>query len=203
MRVAVIYSSRTGNTRMLAEAIHKVMPHGADIFPVAHAPKLARPNSLSAPSSLSDPIDLGGPADPTQPAPPATLNSYDFVALGFWVDKGQPDSAMKAYMTQMQGQRVGLFGTLGAYPDSDHARESMAAAQAMMTGNTVLGSFICQGKVDPAILDMMAKMRAAQVAHPMTDERAARIEEAKKHPNADDCANAQQAFVTMLDALQS
>lgn len=170
MRVAVIYSSRTGNTHMVAEAIHRVMPQGADLFPVAEAP---------APTG------------------------YDFLALGFWVDKGQPDSAMQAYMAQLHGQTVGLFGTLGAWPDSEHARESMEVARALVAANTVVGSFVCQGKVDPKILAMMAKMREAQQAHPMTAEREARIEESKKHPTADDCAKAQQAFVAMLNTVQS
>lgn len=170
MRVAVIYSSLTGNTRMVAEAIHRVMPQGAEIFPVAEAP---------APTG------------------------YDFLALGFWVDRGQPNSAMRAYMEQIQGQNVGLFGTLGAWPDSDHARQTIAAAEALVEGNTVLGSFLCQGKVNPKLLAMMAKKTDSQASHPMTAEREARIEEAKKHPNADDCATAQQTFLAMLDRVNT
>ena len=53
-------------------------------------------------------------------APPA--DGYDFVAIGFWVDKGQPDEKAVAYMLTVQDTAVGLFGTLGAKPDSDHAQ---------------------------------------------------------------------------------
>lgn len=168
MNTAVIYSSLTGNTRTVAEAIHQIMPEGTGLFSVKDAPD------------------------------PAT---FDFLALGFWVDRGEPDAAAKAYMQRLQGQKVGLFGTLGAWPDSDHAKESMARAVGMVQGE-VLGTFLCMGKVDPKILAAIARMPAAQEAHAMTEERRARIEEAKKHPDDADCAAAQRIFAAMLQQLQ-
>lgn len=159
MKALIVYSSRTGNTRMIAEAIHAVMPEGTDIFPVEQAP---------------DPV------------------GYDFIALGFWVNKGAPDTAMAAYMPKVRGKRVGLFGTLGAWPDSEHARKSMRNAVERMTGNEVLGTYLCQGKIDPRLLAAMEKR--SHNAHPMTEERRARIEEAAKHPDEADCAEAQRIF---------
>ena len=41
MKMAVVYSSKTGNTRKVAEAIHAVMPAGTDIFHVGEAPSPA------------------------------------------------------------------------------------------------------------------------------------------------------------------
>jgi flavodoxin len=34
----VIYSSKTGNTKMIAEAIHKALPQDTEIYPVDNAP---------------------------------------------------------------------------------------------------------------------------------------------------------------------
>lgn len=170
MKALVVYSSRTGNTRMVAEAVHAVMPPDAVLAPVEEAP------------------------DPD----PAV---YDFIALGFWVDKGAPDAAMAGYMQRVRGCSVGLFGTLGAWPDSDHARESMQRAVDLVPGNTVLGTFICQGKVDPKLLAAMEKM--PDNPHVMTEERKARIEEAAKHPDAADCAAAGAAFTDMLKKLEA
>lgn len=45
----------------------------------------------------------------------------------------------------------------------------------------------------------MAKM--AQNVHPMTPERKARIEEAAKHPNAEDCKAAQDFIRGVLASL--
>ncbi len=164
MRCLVVYSSRTGNTKMVAEAIVAAMPEGTVLAPVEE--------------------------------PPAP-DGFDLVCLGFWVDKGGPDAKMASYMESVHGKFVGLFGTLGAWPDSDHARDCMAKARAMLPDNTVLDTFLCQGKVDPKLLAAMAKMQEAQNAHPMTEERKSRIEEAKKHPDAADCANAKACFAAM------
>ncbi len=163
MKLAVVYSSRTGNTRMIAEAIHSVMPAGTEIFPVREAP------------------------DPA---------GYDFLALGFWVDRGGPDAAMRAYMERVRGASVGLFGTLGAWPDSEHARNAMQRAAGLMGGNTVLGTFLCQGKVDPVLLAAMEKKGDGN--HPMTGERKARLEEAARHPNAEDRAAARKVFAGIM-----
>lgn len=159
MKNLVVYSSLTGNTKMIAEAIHAVLPEGTEIAPVKEAP------------------------DPS---------AYDFIAIGFWVDKGLPDRATLDYMERVRGKKVGIFGTLGAYPDSDHARETMRKAAERLPGCEILAQFICQGKVDPKLLAAMAKMPGNP--HPSTPEREARLAEAAKHPDAADCAAAQAAF---------
>ena len=164
MKSLIVYSSRTGNTRAVAEAVHSVFPEPCRITPVEEAP------------------------DP---------GAYDFIAVGYWVDKGMPDKKARAYMKTIKGKKVGLFGTLGAYPDSEHADDCRAKAMALMAGNGVLGQFLCQGKIDPNVLEMMAKM--ASDHHPMTEERKARIEEAKKHPNEADFSAARQMFKEIFE----
>ena len=151
MKALVVYSSRTGNTRKIAEAIAAVLP-GCEIHPVESAP-----------------------------AP----EGYDLVAVGYWVDKGMPDAQAKAYLETVRDAKVALFGTLGAWPDSDHARDCIAQGEALVNAperrNKVLGTYLCQGKVDPKIVAM-------------TPERKARLEEAAKHPDEADCLRAQEAF---------
>lgn len=169
MKTLIVYSSRTGNTRKIAEAIHPVMPEGTALFPVENAP------------------------DPSE---------YDFIALGFWVDKGAPDSAMVKYMGQIREKTIGLFGTLGAWPDSEHARDCMRKATELLPGSHVLGTFICQGKIDPELLAAMEKM-GKNSPHPMTEERKARITEAAKHPNEADCEAARKVFADIALQLRN
>jgi flavodoxin len=163
MKALVAYSSRTGNTKMVAEAIHGVMPADAMLAAVENAP---------------DPAD------------------FDFIAVGFWVDKGMPDDLAKEFMAKISNKQVGLFGTLGAWPDSEHARECMAHAVKLMedNGNTIKCQFICMGKVDPRLIEAMQKMPEAAARHAMTPERKARLEEAAKHPDAADLERAQMVF---------
>ena len=168
MRILIVYSSRTGNTRMIAEAMHSVAPADAELFAVENAP------------------------DPA---------GYDLVALGFWVDRGAPDKGMADYMDRVREKPVALFGTLGAWPDSDHARECMQKAIERMSGNKMLGTFICQGKVDPKVLAAMANMPEAAQHHVMTEERKTRIAEAAKHPDKNDCAAARKFLTDVLQQM--
>ena len=50
-------------------------------------------------------------------------SGYDFVAVGYWVDKGMPDADAKRYLENIENCTVALFGTLGAWPDSEHASD--------------------------------------------------------------------------------
>ncbi len=165
MKMACIYSTKTGNTRMVAEAIHAVMPKGTELFAVEAAP-----------------------------AP----DTFDFLSLGFWVDKGTADAKMLDYISRVSGKKVAFFGTLGAYPDSDHAKDVIKVVTQCLEGNEIFGSFLCQGKIDPNILKVMEKMPG----HPMTEERIARIEEAKKHPDEQDLANARTFFIDVMQRLE-
>ena len=161
MKHLVVYSTLTGNTRMIAEAVFKSLPEPKEIFNIETAP---------------------------QP------DSYDFIAVGFWVDRGSADAKSKKYMEGIKGKKVGIFGTLGAYPNSRHAMETLENVRAMLVGNELLGEFICQGRVDPELLKRMPQ----DGPHAMTDERKERLAEAARHPNETDCRYAQNAFREML-----
>ena len=62
-----------------------------------------------------------------------------------------PDAQAKAYLETVRDAKVALFGTLGAWPDSDHARDCIAQGEALVNAperrNKVLGTYLCQGKV--------------------------------------------------------
>ncbi|MDR0355631.1 MAG: flavodoxin family protein [Deltaproteobacteria bacterium] len=120
-------------------------------------------------------------------------NDFDLILVGFWVDKGLPDAATKVYLEKIKGKKAAFFFTLGAYPDSDHADDVRLATEEILKkgGNEILGSFRCQGKVDPALLERMKKMLPPDHPHAqMTEERKARLAEAAKHPNEEDLAKA-------------
>ena len=117
-------------------------------------------------------------------------DGHDAVAVGFWVDRGRPDKKALAYMRRLQGRRVAAFGTLGARPDSPHAEDVRRAVTELLADNRLLGLFLCQGRIDPGIVEAMARIPE----HPMTPERRANIEEAKRHPDARDLENARAFF---------
>jgi hypothetical protein len=166
MKRLVVYSSRTGNTRKLAEAIAAAID-ADDVMPVASAP------------------------DPS---------GYDFVAMGFWADKGGPDELAQTYMKRIAGKAVGLFGTAGVYPESEHGIRFMARAVEMMRSNDIRCTFHCQGRIDPVLVARRLQRGADDPHGPATPEWLERVEEAAKHPNADDLALAARIF---RDAVQT
>ena len=65
----------------------------------------------------------------------------------------------------------------------------------------VVGGFICQGKVDPALVEMMKGMFPAGHPHAMTPERLAGIAEADSHPDEADLSAARDYFRTLVSSL--
>ena len=135
MKTIVLYSSKTGNTKKVAEAIASVLPQGT--------PCLDLSRSL-----------------------PADLATYDCVFLGFWVDKGTADAAAQKVLPRLHNPHVALFATLGANPHSDHARKSLENGAALLPeGVELLDCFICQGKVDPQLIEAMYKRFPPESLH--------------------------------------
>ncbi len=166
MRSLVVYSSRTGNTRTVAEAVYAVLPDPKEIYDVDAAP------------------------DP---------DGYDLIALGFWVDRGAADEKIQSYIRKIRHKKVGLFGTSGDYPDSDHTRMAVKHVESLLSDNHLIGSVMCQGKVDDAFADRLDDVApASKDASPAEHHR---LTEARNHPDETDLKIVQTAFTAMLNTL--
>jgi len=165
MKAAVIYSTKTGNTKKIAEAVLGAMPAGTELFDVKEAP------------------------------PP---DGFDLIAMGFWVDKGVADESAASYMKTITGKKVFSFFTLGAFPDSAHAEECVKKSEEQYGGGCeVIGTFRCQGAIDPKLIEWMKKLPADH-PHAPDEERRTRWAEAAKHPNQADCDAAAEAVRNAL-----
>ncbi|MDR2314040.1 MAG: flavodoxin family protein [Spirochaetaceae bacterium] len=167
----IVYSSRTGNTRRLAEGICRGLaePGGREI-------------RLAAVEENPDPA--GAP----------------WILAGFWADRGNADQRALEYLKTLEGRRVGLFGTLGADPRSKHAQDMRQKVQALAAEkNTVLGCFLCQGKIDPALTERF-KSLSPEDPHAMTEERIKRHLESAKHPDENDIEAAVSACRAMIQS---
>lgn len=161
MRHLLVYSSITGNTRLLAAAIAAALPPDTPVVDVKNAP------------------------DPAE---------YDCLSLGFWVNRGRPDPRMWEYMKGIKGKTVAAFGTMAAYPGSEHAEKVSRNVYRQLEGNTVLGCFLCQGKLSPKRFEDLMSGARVSPTHPMTPERRARLIEAGRHPDQKDLEDAARAF---------
>lgn len=168
MKILLTYSSKTGNTKKVADAIYEVMPENTVYTSINH--------------------DIN-------------LDEFDTVIVGFWVDKGLPNSEAKEFIEKIKGKKVGIFGTLGAYPDSDHAKKTLKRTRELLEPeNKVVGEFLCQGKVDPKLTERFKKFPEGH-PHYLDEARKKRHEEASKHPNEEDFNNAKQTFEEIVSKI--
>jgi flavodoxin len=164
MKVLITVSSKTGNTRKIAEAIHAAIPE-AELYDVENAPD------------------------------PAT---YDFIFMGFWVDKGTADEKAQAYMHRIINKKVAVFGTLGAYPDSQHAHDSLEKVAVLLPSCEIIDHFLCQGAIDPKLIEWMCGL-PAEHPHAPDDDRRKRWQDASTHPDLNDCQEAASWAIATLN----
>ena len=113
--------------------------------------------------------------------------SSEVIFVGFWTDKGNADSATLALLQKLRNKKLFLFGTAGfgiseAYFRKvlDRVRESVDAS------NTIVGEYMCQGKMPQAVKERYLKMKA-QPEHPANlDALIENFDRALPHPDAAD-----------------
>lgn len=160
MNIAVIYDSKTGNTKEMAKAIQGVLEKAHNV--VFKSAKEALENE-------------GAPKD------------VALYFLGSWTNKGTIGDDMKAFCSQLTGAQVALFGTAGFGGEKEYY-DALANRfrEALSEDNKVLGYFYCQGKMPEGIRSRYVSMLTA---HPEDEKLKVSIENfdaAKSHPDADD-----------------
>jgi flavodoxin len=119
-------------------------------------------------------------------------NGSDLVAVGFWLQAGQPDPQTRAYLKKIGRQKVFLFVTHGAAVDSGHARQAMAAARELLPEADIIGEFNCQGEVNPRVLEKVAAKQPPPVW-------LADAPQAEGHPDRDDLERLRTVLEECLD----
>lgn len=127
---------------------------------------------------------------------PEDLSSFEVVALGYWLRLGGPDPKMMQYLPKVKDATVLLFETHGADPGSEHAITAYArAAYLLGEGCEILGTFGCQGRINPALLEK--RKNAAQDDPHGGVEARERWKRAESHPDEEDFATAAE-FVSQM-----
>ena len=120
-RYSIVFSSNTGNTRLLAEAVRAALPQ--------------------------ENCDYFGTPDGSVPA-------SDTVYAGFWTDRGTADETAREFLEKLRGKRVFLFGTAGFGGSEEYFDGVLANTEkALDETNTVVGKFMCQGKMPMSVTE--------------------------------------------------
>lgn len=152
MQYAIVYSSPTGNTAQLAQAIREALPAAGCLY-------------------------FG------QPDPKAL--EAEIIYVGFWTDKGTCDAQTAGFLQTLSNQRVFLFGTAGFGGTPAYFAQILDRVKGHLGQSVqVVGTYMCQGKMPPAV-------RVRYEAMPESPRRTAMLEnfdQALGHPDQQDLA---------------
>lgn len=116
----------------------------------------------------------------------------DLIFVGFWTDKGGCQEEIAEFLRELRGKRVFLFGTAGFGSDPGYFDQILTRVRAELEdSNTVVGSYMCQGK-------MPAPVRKRYEAMAETDPAKAKFlldnfDRAMSHPDEADLKGLEQA----------
>ena len=126
MSYAIVFSSKTGNTSLLADTLRASLPQNECTYFGAPAPEALEAETLY---------------------------------IGFWTDKGHADDTLTAFLQTLKGKRVFLFGTAGFGGSAEYFEQILAAVQKSLDeSNTVIGTYMCQGKMPMTVRQQYEKM---------------------------------------------
>ena len=158
MSYAIVYSSVTGNTALLAQTIREALPRESCCY--FGAPD---PQALSA----------------------------ERIYVGFWTDKGTCDAAAAQFLRQLTGQAVFLFGTAGFGGDGAYFQRILERAEENLGPEVrVVGTYMCQGKMPPAVRRRYQAMEDG----PRKTAMLQNFDRAASHPDQEDLARLRAAL---------
>ena len=160
---SIIYSSKTGNTKKLAEKIREGLPEeNCDYF---GAPK------------------EGG------------LYS-EMLYIGFWTDKGNADKSTLTLLSTLKNKKIFLFGTAGFGGSEAYFQKILNhVKQSIDPSNSVVGEYMCQGKMPPSVRERYMKMKV-QPEHPENiDALIENFDRALSHPDGNDLERLRKIIV--------
>ena len=152
MKYSIIYSSKTGNTTLLAKNIKETL-HKNDCIYYGEVDEKA--------------LDA------------------DLVFVGFWTDKGTCDENVSNFLKQMNNKKVFLFGTAGFGKSQSYFEQIISRVKNNINeSNTVVGSYMCQGKMPMSIRSRYESMLDKNPEK--MKELIENFDEALSHPNKED-----------------
>ena len=158
MKALVVYSSLTGNTKKIAEAMYEEINIEKDIY-----------------KSNED----------------FNIENYDFIAVGYWVNKGICDDKIKEILEKVNNKNIILFGTLGAKENGPYYDSIKKRIEDLVPeNNKILGHFLCQGKINEKLTERYKEMLKNNQGDEHVKEQLKNHEEASKHPDDKDIYNA-------------
>lgn len=197
---SIVFSSRTGNTAELAEAVREALPEGAcEYFGSVNGAvgggfdsdgnrdhsecSIANGNNKSGFDGSDGRGYAGADCGRTGSAIPASETLF----VGFWTNQGVADQATQKLLAQLRNRKVFLFGTAGFGGSEAYFQAILDKTKAFIDdSNTVIGTYMCQGKMPHSVRKRYVKMKEQPDHMPNIDAMIDNFDKALSHPDADD-----------------
>lgn len=151
MNYAIVCASKTGNTKLLADAIQSSLPEEKVIY---------------------------------AGIPQAEALQADRIFVGFWTDKGTCCEEIKDFLKHIKNKEIFLFGTCGFGGSEAYFQKVLTAVKKNIdSSNTIVGTYMCQGKMPQSVKDRYLKMKKSPVPVPNVDQLIANFDTALTHPD--------------------
>ena len=162
-RYSIIFSSKTGNTAELANAIRDALPQeNCDYFGTSEIEE-----------TVSEMLYIGFWTDKGN-ADAATL-------------QGNADKSALELLQRIKNKKVFLFGTAGFGENEAYFQKVLNNVKSSMDeSNQVVGEYMCQGKMPQAVRDRYVKMKEQPDHMPNLDLLIANFDRALSHPDKED-----------------
>ena len=170
---SIVFSSRTGNTAELAEAVREALQEGTcEYF-----------GSVNGDDGGDGRGYAGDGCGRTSSAIPASETLF----VGFWTNQGVADQAAQKLLGQLRNRKIFLFGTAGFGGSEAYFQAILDKTKAFIDdSNTVIGTYMCQGKMPLSVRERYMKMKEQPDHMPNIDAMIENFDKALSHPDADD-----------------
>lgn len=171
MNIEIIYESKTGNTKLIAEAIKEAVNEGNKI-------------SFKSIEEKLEQKDIG---------------DVDLYFLGSWTDKGDCGEKINEFCKTLNNQNIALFGTAG-FGGSEEYYKGLTDrfSDALPEDNEVLGYFYCQGKMPMSIRDRYVSLLRANAEDKKLEVSIENFDKAQSHPDKEDIEQAKAFAEEMI-----
>ncbi len=194
---SIVFSSRTGNTAELAETVREALPEGTcEYFGSVNAAvdggfdsdghrdhskcSIANGNNKSGFDGSDSSYGDGSCANSAIPA-------SETLFVGFWTNQGVADRETQQLLGQLRNRKIFLYGTAGFGGSEAYFQAILDKTKAFIDdSNTVIGTFMCQGKMPHSVRERYVKMKEQPDHMPNIDTMIENFDKALSHPDADD-----------------
>ena len=118
----------------------------------------------------------------------------EMLYIGFWTDKGNADKSTLTLLSTLKNKKIFLFGTAGFGGSEAYFQKILNhVKQSIDSSNSVVGEYMCQGKMPQAVKDRYLRMKE-QPEHPANlDMLLENFDRALPHPDTADLEKLRKA----------